>query len=470
MSTPILDYDLEQALQNAYFQEKKAFFESGATRSYRFRKAQLKKLKRAIQNREEEISQALYMDLHKPDFESFTSEIAFTYMEIDHTLNKLKSWMKPDKVSTAMLHFPSKSKIIKDPLGICMIIGPWNYPFQLQIAPLIGAIAGGNAAVLKPSEMTPHTARVVENLIDETFDREYISVVQGNGAEVVPALMDEHRFDHIFFTGSEAVGKKIAEQAAQKLTPVTLELGGKSPAIVDKSAKLKVSARRIAWGKFYNAGQTCVSPDYVLVEESIKEDFIQQMRQVIWEFFGEMHPDHPDFGHIVNEKRFDELSSYLEQGNILLGGQTDREKRFIAPTLMDDVSLNSPIMQEEIFGPILPILTYKSLNEAKEIISRNPQPLSLYLFTEDKAVENEILRDVQFGGGAINNTIVHLSNPHLPFGGVGSSGFGRYHGKYSFDTFTHLKSVMKTGTWLDVKLRYPPYSINKTKLAKLFIR
>ena len=470
MSTSILAYDLDQALQNAYFQEKKDFFASGATRSYRFRKAQLKKLKHAIKIREDEISQALYMDLQKPDFEAFTSEIAFTYLEINHTLDNLKSWMKPDKVPTGMVHFPSRSKVIKDPLGVCMIIGPWNYPFQLQITPLIGAIAGGNAAVLKPSEMTPHTARIIETLIDETFDRAYISVVQGSGAEVVPALLKAHRFDHIFFTGSEPVGKKIAEQAAQKLTPVTLELGGKSPAIVDSTAKLKVSARRIAWGKFYNAGQTCVSPDYVLVEENVKEDFVRQMQQVIREFYGEMHADHPDYGHIVNEKRFDTLKSYLEQGNILLGGQTDRKKRFIAPTLMDGVSLDSPIMQEEIFGPILPILTYKTLKEAKEIISRNPHPLSLYLFTENKSVEQEILRDVQFGGGAVNNTILHLSNPHLPFGGVGSSGYGRYHGKYSFDTFTHLKSVMKTGTWLDIKLRYPPYNISKKKLAKLFIR
>ena len=470
MSTPIIELDPDKALKNAYFEEKRAYFESGATRPYSFRKAQLKKLLYAIEVYEEEISQALQMDLHKPDFESFTSEIAFTYMEINHTLKNLKKWMKPDRVSTSLVHFPSRSKVIKEPLGVSMIIGPWNYPFQLQIAPLIGAIAAGNAVVLKPSEMTPHTARVIEMLISETFDREYISVVQGSGAEVVPALMDQHRFDHVFFTGSEPVGKKIAEQAAQKLTPVTLELGGKSPAIVDRTANLKVSARRIAWGKFYNAGQTCVSPDYVLVEESVKEDLIQELRQVIWEFYGEIHPDHPDLAHIVNEKRFDVLQSYLKQGRILLGGHTNRDKLFISPTLMDEVSLDSPLMQEEIFGPILPILTYQNLAEAKQMIARNPHPLSLYLFTEDNNVEQEILRDIQFGGGAINNTIVHLSNPHLPFGGIGSSGYGRYHGKYSFDTFTHLKSVMKTGTWLDVKLRYPPYKLSKKKMAQLFIR
>jgi len=470
MSSPTLEYDLEQALRNAYFEEKQTYYKSGATRSYKFRIKQLKKLKNAIKAREEEISQALYQDLHKPGFESYASEIGFTYMEINHTLKNLKGWMKPDKINTSLVHFPSRSWLMKEPLGVCMIIGPWNYPFQLQIAPLVGAIAAGNAAVLKPSEMTPHTARVIEALIDDTFDREYISVVQGNGAEIVPKLMDQHRFDHIFFTGSEAVGKKIAEQAAQKLTPVTLELGGKSPAMIDKTANLKVSARRIAWGKFFNAGQTCVSPDYVLVEESVKEDFIQQMRLVVWEFFGDMHAGHPDYAHIVNEKRFDTLVSYLQQGNILMGGQNQRESLFIAPTLMDGISLSSSIMQEEIFGPILPILTYKSLGEAKAVIDKNPQPLSFYLFTEDKAVEKEILRDVQFGGGAINNTIVHLSNPDLPFGGVGTSGYGQYHGKYSFDTFTHQKSVMKTGTWLDLKFRYPPYSVNKKKLAKLFIR
>jgi aldehyde dehydrogenase (NAD+) len=470
MSTSIIEYDLDKALQNAYYQEKRTFFNSGATLPYSFRKAQLKKLKSAIESHEAEISQALYMDLHKPDFEGFTSEIAFTYMEINHTLNKLKKWMKPEKVSTSLVHFPSSSKIVKDPLGVSMIIGPWNYPFQLLIAPLIGAIAAGNAVVLKPSELTPHTARIIETIIDETFERQYISVVQGNGAEVVPALLEQHRFDHVFFTGSIPVGKKIAEQAAKKLTPVTLELGGKSPAIVDHTAKMKVSARRIAWGKFYNAGQTCVSPDYVLVEESAKEDFIHHMRQVLWEFYGEMHPDHPDYGHILNEKRFDTLSAYLEQGNILLGGQTDKSKLYIAPTLMDQVSLDSPLMQEEIFGPILPILTFSTYEEAMEIISHNPHPLSLYLFTEDKAKEKLITERVQFGGGAINNTIVHLSNPHLPFGGVGNSGFGRYHGKYSFDTFTHLKSVMKTGTWFDNKLRYAPYNINKKKIAQFFMR
>lgn len=470
MSTSIIDFDPEKALQHAYFEEKRAFFASGATRSYKFRKAQLKKLRQAIVAHEEDINNALRMDMHKPDFEAYASEVAFTMMELDHTLRNLKKWMKPERVNTSLVHFPSQSKIVKDPLGVCLVIGPWNYPFQLLMAPLIGAIAGGNTVVLKPSEMTPHTARVIETLIDEAFEQQYISVVQGNGAEVVPALMDEHHFDHIFFTGSEPVGKIIAEQAAQKLTPVTLELGGKSPAIVDQTANLKVSARRIAWGKFFNAGQTCVSPDYVLVHESVQEDFINEMRQVIWEFYGQMHPDHPDFAHIVNEKRFDTLQSYFSQGRILLGGEADRDHLYIAPTLMDEISMDSPIMQEEIFGPILPILSYTTLDEAKEIISKNSQPLALYLFTEDKAVEEEIIRDVQFGGGAINNTIVHLSNTNLPFGGVGSSGYGRYHGKYSFDTFTHLKSVMKTSTWLDIKLRYPPYSINKKKLARLFIR
>jgi aldehyde dehydrogenase (NAD+) len=469
MSTSLLEYDLNTALHNAHMEGKRAFFDSGATRSYQFRKKQLKKLKSAIEAQEEEICRALAMDLGKPDFEAYTSEVVFMYMEINHTLKNLKKWMRTKKVSTPLPLLPASSRIIKEPYGLTLIIGAWNYPFQLLLGPLVGAIAAGNTAVLKPSELTPHTARIIESLIDDTFDQDYISVVQGEGAEVVPALMDKHRFDYIFFTGSVPVGKAIAQQAAKKLTPVTLELGGKSPAIVDRTANLKVAARRIAWGKFFNAGQTCVSPDYLLIEDKVKGPFIESMKEVLEEFYAEGTRHSRDYTRILNEKRFDTLIGYLEQGRIILGGGHDRDNLYIAPTLMDEIRLDTPIMQEEIFGPILPMISFRNYDEVIQVIRKNPHPLSLYHFTGDKRKEKIIIEGVQFGGGAVNDTILHLSNPQLPFGGIGNSGIGSYHGQYSFDTFSHQKSVMKNITWYDNKLRYPPYKPSMKKLAKLFL-
>ncbi|MDF9795609.1 aldehyde dehydrogenase (NAD+) [Catalinimonas alkaloidigena] len=469
MSTTTLSKESKDTTANAYFDDKKTFFKSGNTLPYTFRKEQLKKLKAAIVGYEYDIGQALKADLHKPDFEAYTSEVALLHAEVNHTLKHLKKWMKPESVPTSLIHFPSKSKVYKEPLGVSLIIGPWNYPFQLLIAPLIGAIAAGNTVVLKPSELTPHTSKVIEDMISHTFDRKYISVIQGDGAKIVPQLMENHRFDHIFFTGSVPVGKIIAKQAAEKLTPVTLELGGKSPAIVDHTAKLKVAARRIAWGKAFNAGQTCVSPDYLLLEKSIKEEFITHFHNAIEQFYGELHPDHQNYGRILNQKRFDTLIAYLDQGNIMYGGKTDREKLFIGPTLIDNVDMESPIMQEEIFGPILPVLTFSNYQEVIETISINSHPLSLYHFTSDKKNEKLIRKKVQFGGGAVNDTIVHLSNPNLPFGGIGSSGYDAYHGKHSFDTFTHKKSIMRRGTWIDLPVRYAPYTKHKKKLAKLFM-
>jgi len=459
----------EKLLDNAFVDEKKNFFDSGATLSYEFRVKQLNKLKAAIVGYEFEVEQALRADLHKPEFEAYTSEVALLYSEINYTLKHLKKWMKPDRVTTPLVHFPSTSRVYKEPLGVNLIIGPWNYPFQLLLAPLIGAIAAGNTIVLKPSELTPNTARVIEDMISRTFDKNYISVVQGDGAEVVPELMSRYRFDHIFFTGSVAVGKIIGKQAAEKLSPVTLELGGKSPAIVDSSVNLHVAARRIAWGKCFNAGQTCVSPDYVLVEESIKDEFVSLYRQALDDFYGELSPENDNYAHILNEKRFDTLASYLSQGRILLGGKVDRDRLFIAPTLMDEVDMQSPIMQEEIFGPIMPLITFRAYDEVLDIIAKNPYPLSLYHFTTDKTKERFIRRRVQFGGGAVNNTIVHLSTPNLPFGGIGTSGHGSYHGKQSFDTFSHKKSIMKTGTWFDPPLRYAPYTDFKKKIAATFM-
>jgi len=444
----------------------RTYFNQGNTLSYSFRKEQLKKLKAAIKQNEKDILEALHADMHKPAFEAFTSEIGVLYEEIDFMLKHLKYWMKPKSMPTPFVHFPSSSKIIAEPLGVVLIIAPWNYPFQLLIAPLIGAMAAGNCAVLKPSEETPHTAKIIEKIITENFSENYIKVMQGIGAEVVPAMIENFRFDHIFFTGSVPVGQKIAEMAAKELVPTTLELGGKSPVIVDKDVNVSVAAKRIAWGKFFNAGQTCISPDYLLVHEAVKDKLMQKMVHYINEFYGENPAQSPDYAKIINQKRFRTLSSYLNQGNIITGGVTDESTRFIAPTLLDNVRLDDPVMQEEIFGPILPILTYQNLDEAFEIVNTQPFPLSLYVFSNDKKFEKSVLKNISFGGGAINITLVHFVTPHLPFGGVGYSGMGRYHGKYSFDTFSHQKSIMKTKFIYENSLRYAPYKKWQLKIAK----
>lgn len=451
------------------FNAQKQFFESGKTRSYAFRKGQLMRLKKCVQSHQALITEALQKDLHKAPAESYTTEIGFVYEEINYALKHLKEWMKPQKVSTPLIAQPSRSKIYRDPLGLTLIIGPWNYPFQLIISPLVGAIAGGNCAILKPSEETVHTAQAIEKIIKSAFPSEYISVVQGNGAEVVPALMENFAFNYVFFTGSVPVGKIIMAAAAKHLTPVTLELGGKSPCIVDQTANLSLAARRITWGKFLNAGQTCVAPDYLLVHYSVKDQLVALIKACLKEFYGEDPAKSPDYPRMINMKRFHAIAKFLSAGNILHGGQTHPEDKYIAPTLMDGISFNDPVMQEEIFGPLLPVLTYQKIEEVPQMIGRQPFPLALYLFTSDTHTEKYILENVRFGGGCINDTVIHLGNPSIPFGGVGTSGFGSYHGKYSFDTFTHAKGVLKTSTKLDLPLRYPPYD-NKLKYIKLLMR
>ena len=452
---------------HARFEEKRRFFAAGRTRSYDFRREQLRALMRTIHRHEDDILAALYQDLGKPALEAYTSEIALVQEEIHYTLKRLKRWMKPRRVSTSLVHFPSTSRVIPEPKGVALIIGPWNYPFQLLMAPLVGAIAAGNCAVLKPSEETPHTALLIEKIIGETFSEDYVSVVQGEGAQVVPELMDAYRFDHVFFTGSVPVGRIIAQQAAPSLTPVTLELGGKSPAIVDHTADLRVTARRLMWTKCFNAGQTCVSPDYLLVHQAVKENLLVELKQALLDFYGpSITPNTVDYGRIVNEKRFDTLVQYLEHGIVRMGGQTDRKRLFMAPTVLDDVAMDSPVMREEIFGPILPVLTYQTNEEARGIIEQNPFPLSLYVFTKDSDVERYFTENIQFGGGAVNNALVHLSNPNLPFGGIGTSGTGNYHGKRSFDAFSHEKSIMKTRFFFDAPIKYPPYSKQKLTWVK----
>ena len=461
MKTTALDTD---------FTSLKTYFNQGHTRSYQFRVKQLKKLKATIKQNEQDILDALHADMHKPAFEAFTSEVGVLYEEINFALKYLKHWMKPKAVLTPLVHFPSSSQSITEPVGVVLIISPWNYPFLLLMAPLVGAMAAGNCAVVKPSEQTLHTAHIIEKIISETFPENYIRVVQGIGAEVIPPMMDNFRFDHIFFTGSVPVGKKIAAQAAKELVPVTLELGGKSPAIVDPTVPVKVTAKRLVWGKFFNAGQTCISPDYVLIHEDIKEALVNQMVKYIQEFYGDDPSQSQYYTHIVNNHRFKVLAEYLMQGKIITGGVTNENQRYIAPTLIENISLDSPIMQEEIFGPILPLLTYKNTEEIFEIISQQPFPLSLYLFTNDRKFEKLILEKVSFGGGCVNTTLVHFANPHLPFGGIGYSGMGRYHGKASFDTFSHQKSIMKTSFIFDHPLRYAPYKEWKLKIARWFFR
>lgn len=461
---------MDEKMIEESFNMKRKYFDDGNTRSYEFRIEQLTKLKQMIKKNEKEILEALYLDLHKPAFEAFTAEIGILYEEINYAIKHLKSWMKPEKIQTPIILQPSTSYVYSDPLGVVLIIGPWNYPFQLLLAPLVGVISAGNCAMIKPSHQTKHTSDLVAKIIGETYSQEYISVVQGPGAMVGPMLIEKFRFDHIFFTGSPSVGKSIAGMAAKHLTPVTLELGGKSPVIVDKDANIDVAARRVTWAKYFNAGQTCVCPDYLLVHESIKDEFLNKMKFCIKEFFGDKPIESENFGRIVNEKRFDILKEYLNEGNIVIGGENDRESKFISPTVIDGINMSSKIMKEEIFGPILPVMAYNDIHETLNIVRKNRYPLALYLFTKNKEVESFVLENIEFGGGCINNGMIHLVNSKMPFGGVGNSGMGRYHGKYSFDTFSHKKSVVKTGEWLDPSLRYAPYSGKKLNLAKKFFK
>jgi len=447
---------------------QQAFFESGQTLPLSFRKTQLKKLKQGIKKYEKAILDALYADMRKHPMEAYGSEVGFAYTEIDHILSSLREWMRPQEVSSPLEHYPSHSKVIRSPLGLTLIIAPWNYPFNLLMGPLAGAIAGGNCAILKPSELAPHTAAVMEQLIRDTFDPTYITLLQGDGSQVIPELMT-YRFDHVFFTGSIPVGKKILEMAAPHLTPVTLELGGKSPCLVDDKVNIKVAARRIIWGKYWNAGQTCVAPDYVLLHSRVKDAFIAAMQQAIVDFYGEDPAASPDYSRIINAKRFDVLQAYLKQGRIIHGGNTNRDDLYIAPTLLTDVRWDASLMQEEIFGPILPVITFDELPQAVQMIRRHPYPLSLYVFTKRASTRKLFEEQVRFGGGCINNTLVHLTNPELPFGGIGPSGSGRYHGRYSFEAFTHPKGIMRSATWLDVPIKYPPFK-KKLKYVKMLIK
>ncbi|HDR0566743.1 TPA: aldehyde dehydrogenase [Staphylococcus aureus] len=451
------------------FYDSKAFFNTQQTKDISFRKEQLKKLSQAIKSYESDILEALYTDLGKNKVEAYATEIGITLKSIKNARKELKNWTKTKNVDTPLYLFPTKSYIKKEPYGTVLIIAPFNYPFQLVFEPLIGAIAAGNTAIIKPSELTPNVARVIKRLINETFDANYIEVIEG-GIEETQTLI-HLPFDYVFFTGSENVGKIVYQAASENLVPVTLEMGGKSPVIVDETANIKVASERICFGKFTNAGQTCVAPDYILVHESVKDDLITALSKTLREFYGQNIQQSPDYGRIVNLKHYHRLTSLLNsaQMNIVFGGHSDEDERYIEPTLLDHVTSDSAIMQEEIFGPILPILTYQSLDEAIAFIHQRPKPLSLYLFSEDENATQRVINELSFGGGAINDTLMHLANPKLPFGGVGASGMGRYHGKYSFDTFTHEKSYIFKSTRLESGVHLPPYK-GKFKYIKAFFK
>ncbi|OKH35894.1 aldehyde dehydrogenase family protein [[Phormidium ambiguum] IAM M-71] len=451
----------ELAVQEILQQQRK-FFSTDRTKNIEFRLTQLKNLKQAILDHKEEIIAAGKADLNKPIFESYLTEIG-TIKEIDYAIKNLKKWSKPKKVATPLEQLPGKAFIYPEPLGVVLIIAPWNYPFQLTILPLVGAIAAGNCAIVKPSEISQNTSHIIAKIFQKTFDPEYIAVVEG-GVETSQKLLQQ-KFDHIFFTGGTAIGKIVMEAAAKNLTPVTLELGGKSPCIIDSDINIEYTARRIAWGKFLNAGQTCIAPDYLLVNQKIKQPLLDSIKNCIQEFYGEDPEKSPDFGRIINQKQFNRLEKLLNNGNIITGGKTNPDTCYIAPTLIDNVSLDAPIMQEEIFGPILPILEYNNLEEAISIVNNQPKPLALYFFSKNQEYQQQVLQKTSSGGVCINDTIMHIGVTELPFGGVGNSGIGSYHGKASFDTFSHQKSVLKKSFLVDIKVRYAPY-LGKLDLIK----
>ncbi|MFC0774517.1 aldehyde dehydrogenase [Terrimonas alba] len=460
---------MNTALFNEQLAGIRQFFERGTSKPYAFRKKQLIQLKTAITNHEQSLYKALYEDLKKSPEESWVTEIGFVLAEINNALQNLKRWMHPERLATNLVNLPSSSKVMKEPLGVVLIIGPWNYPFQLLINPLVGAMAAGNCVVLKPSESAPATAAVIKKIVEETFEPSYVLVMEGEGSVVVPQMMKSFVFDHVFYTGNTAVGKMIYKMAAENLVPVTLELGGKSPCVVEDDADIKVAARRIAVAKFSNSGQMCVAPDYVLVHASRKDELLAALKSSIINFFGEKPEESYSYGKMINGKQFNRVLNYLSSGTIEHGGRFRKETLFIEPTILTGVSSASAVMQEEIFGPVLPIISFTSTEEAKTVIGRNPNPLAFYVFTSSKKKESEWLASVPFGGGCVNNSSWHLTNHHLPFGGRGFSGTGNYHGKYSFDTFSHKKAVMKTPTWFDPNIKYPPFN-GRLALFKKLIR
>jgi aldehyde dehydrogenase (NAD+) len=445
---------------------QREYFQSGATRPLSFRMDALCKLQKAIQVNETLISEAMKSDLNKSPFETYMTETGMVLEEIRYHLKHLPKWVRTKSVRTPITQFHAKSFVVPEPYGVALLMSPWNYPLQLCLVPVVGAISGGNCAVIKPSAYAPATSSAIAKLIGETFPPEYLAVVEG-GREQNSALLEEV-FDYIFFTGSVEVGKAVMEAASRNLTPVTLELGGKSPAIVDETANVKLAAKRIAFGKVLNAGQTCVAPDYLLIQQSVKDRFLEEYANALKEFFPK--GDLSDMPVLISQKHFQRVTRLLEGETIVIGGGIDEGRRFIEPTVLTNITPDSPIMQEEIFGPILPLITYTELDECITMIGSHPRPLAFYLFTESRAAEKKILDTCSFGGGCINDTIIHLANPLMGFGGVGASGMGSYHGKLSFDTFTHYRSMVRKSTWIDLPMRYHPYSEKNFKLIRKLMK
>ena len=437
---------------------QRQYFQTGVTRPLAYRQEQLRRLQIAIDSCDSKLMAALHADLRKSPTAAFTTEIGLVRSDIRHTLKHLPAWMVPQRRHLPLLAWPGQAYVAAEPFGIALIIGPWNYPFQLLFAPLIGAIAAGNCAILKPSEFAPHTAAVIAKLIADTFPAEFITVVEGD-RDAAESLLCE-KFDHIFFTGSTNVGRAVMAAAARHLTPVTLELGGKCPAIVCADASLDVTARRIAWGKFMNAGQTCVAPDFILVDRRIRQPLVDALQRAVREFYGANPQQNSDYGRIVNRKHFDRLSAYV--------ASSDAGDLYIPPTILTDVSWGSPVMQEEIFGPILPVLEFENLADVLKQLRACPTPLALYLFTNDQPTQQRVVAETRSGGVCINDTVVHMVGPDLPFGGLGDSGMGRYHGKASFDCFSHSRTVVRRTTLFDSHFRYPPPKLSLAKLKTAY--
>ena len=438
------------------------FYNTHATKDISFRRRQLKVLQNAIKQNEFLLYEAIYKDFKKSKFDCYTTELAMLYKDIKQARKMIFKWSRRERVSTGIINFPASSYIIPEPLGVSLVIGAWNYPYLLSFAPVIASIAAGNTVVLKPSELPNHTAAVIKKIVSENFDPEFFSVVEG-GVEETQTLLKQ-KFDKIFFTGSTKVGKIIYRAATENLTPITLELGGKSPAIVTESCNLKTSVRRIVWGKFINAGQTCIAPDSVLVHKSIKEKFLElAKREIITQKFSF---ENDNYVQIINADNFERLSNMILPSKIYYGGEINVQTRYIPPTIMQDVTMDDAVMKEEIFGPILPVIAYDNLDEAIAVVNSLPKPLSCYLFTQSKASKKQILKEISFGGGAINETIMHIANPNLPFGGVGDSGIGSYHGEAGFKAFSHYKSVIDKPTWFDPSVRYSPHSPFRLKLMR----
>jgi len=450
----------------SFYEQQRAFFDSGLSLSYSARMQALQQFDQALRTYEERIVAALYEDFQKSEFESFTTEFSMLYEEIRRAKKNLKKWMRPQRVRTNWINWPASSAILREPLGVNLIIGAWNYPVLLLLQPAVSALAAGNTAVLKPSENAPAVADVLQQMINTSFDPGHLVVVQGD-AKATQKLLS-HKWDHIFYTGSTQVGKIIYQAAASNLTPVTLELGGKSPAVITPTAHIALTAKRLIWGKFLNAGQTCVAPDYVLVHESVREAFLQacvaELKQSNYAL-GQRH-----YCQIINERHFDRLTALMDEEKIFFGGQSDRSQRFIAPTIMVEVTLKDAVMQEEIFGPILPVITYVDIDQALGLIKTLEKPLAAYVFSTDPKEYTKVLSELSFGGGAVNDVVMHLSNPHLPFGGVGHSGIGAYHGKHGMDCFSHRKSILYKKNWFEAPLKYPPLGSKKLKWIKRIMK